>query len=102
MLYVPADPPTFDPAVVVSPGVKAARLETPVVPVGSAPSVSSVTAICWRTFCVSTSGEAPVTVMVSSTLPTRRSPFTVAVNPAVSTIASRLTVLNPVSVNVTV
>jgi hypothetical protein len=39
--------------------------------------------------------------MVSSSVPTRISTFTVAVNDAVSSMPSRLTVLKPGSVNVT-
>ncbi len=52
--------------------------------------------------CTSTTGETPVTVTVSSTAPTRSSAFTVATNVPLSSIASRLTVLKPESVNVTV
>jgi hypothetical protein len=50
---------------------------------------------------VSTTGLAPVTVIVSSTAPTLISAFTAAVNPVVSSIASRLTLLKPVKLNVT-
>ena len=57
---------------------------------------------CWVEFCVSTTGASPVTVIVSATVPTRRSTFTVAVNDPASSIPSRLTVLKPASVNVTV
>ena len=52
-------------------------------------------------FWTSTIGESPDTVTVSSSVPTRISAFTVAVNEAGSSIASRLTVLKPGSVNVT-
>ncbi len=58
--------------------------------------------LCCRALCVSTIGLAPVTVTVSSNAPTFRSAFTVAVNPAVNTIPSRLNALNPANVNVTV
>ena len=51
---------------------------------------------------MSTSGLAPVTVTVSARVPTGMSAFTVAVNPAVSPIPSRLTVLKPARLNVTV
>ena len=71
-------------------------------PVGSVSSRSRDRTCCVRTFCVSTTGLAPDTVMVSSSAPTRMSAFTVAVNPVVSSTPSRLTVLNPASVNVTV
>src|SRR5437867_9675833 len=46
-------------------------------------------------------GAWDVTVTVSWRAPTGISPFTVAVKPVVSTIPSRLTVMNPASVNVT-
>jgi hypothetical protein len=63
---------------------------------------SRVITRCWVMFCTSTVGASPVTVIVSSSEPTRRSLFTVAVNAAVSWIPSRRTVLNPASENVTV
>jgi hypothetical protein len=50
---------------------------------------------------LSESDLAPVTVTVSATAPIRISAFTVAVNPDVSSIPSRLVVLKPGSVNVT-
>ena len=51
---------------------------------------------------MSTMGGSPVTVRVSSTAPTRSSAFTVAVNAAVSSMASRLAAVNPASEKVTV
>ena len=54
------------------------------------------------TFCMSTTGLAPETVTVSSSAPTLRSAFTVAVKVAGSSMPSRLTVENPGSVKVTV
>ena len=48
------------------------------------------------------SAVSPVTVMVSDTLPTFSSPLSVSVNDPDNSRPSRLTVLNPVSVNVTV
>src|SRR5205814_10568011 len=48
---------------------------------GSASSSSLVITVCLRTFCVSTSGLAPLTVTVSCNEPTARFAFTVAVNP---------------------
>jgi hypothetical protein len=51
---------------------------------------------------MSTTGASPVTVTVSCTPPTRRSPLTVAMKLPVSSIPSRLTVEKPGSVNVTV
>ena len=64
-------------------------------------SSASITRCCF-VLCTSTIGVSPVTVIVSSTAPTRRSAFTVATKLPVSTIPSRLTALNPGSVNVTV
>ena len=57
--------------------------------------------VCFRTFCVSTSGLSPLTVTVSCSAPTGRSAFTAAVNPDVSWTPSRTSVLNPGSVKVT-
>ena len=51
--------------------------------------------------CTSTIGDSALTVMVSSTAPTCMSAFTVAVNDPKSSTFSRLTVENPVNVNVT-
>ena len=52
--------------------------------------------------CVSTIGDSPVTVIVSSSAPTLISAFTVAEKSDVSSMRSRDTVANPGSVNVTV
>ena len=52
-------------------------------------------------FCVSTMGDSPVTVTVSSSAPTLMSALTFAVKPDVSSMPSRLTVANPASVKVT-
>jgi hypothetical protein len=57
---------------------------------------------CWFTFRRSTTGLAPATVIVSLTEPTASFPSISAVNPTVSLTPSRTTVLNPVSVKVTV
>ena len=85
-----------------SPSVSAISEFACFVLVGSVSSISSETTVCRRTFCVSTSGVSPVTVIVSSTAPTCMSAFTVAVKPAVSTIPSRRKPVNPGSENVTV
>ena len=55
-------------------------------------------AATWRacTFWTSTMGLAPVTVTVSSTVPTRSWTSRFAVNPDVSSIPSRTSLLNPV------
>ena len=70
--------------------------------VGIASIVSFVTTARRTTLCVSTTGDAPVTVTVSSICPTRMSAFTGAVKSAVSSMPSRLTVENPGRLNVTV
>ena len=97
----PVSAPLLPPTSVlrVTPGVKAAKF----VPVfGSAWITCIWMTFCCVTFCVSTIGDRPVTVIVSSSAPTFSSPLTVAVKPAESSMPSRLTVLNPTSVNVTV
>src|SRR5438309_10990120 len=57
--------------------------------------MSRVITRCWTLFCTSTTGEAPVTVMVSFTVPTPSTALTDAVNEVVSSIPSCLTVLKP-------
>ncbi len=52
--------------------------------------------------CVSTTGDAPVTVMVSEMAPTARLTLMGAVKPALSSIPSRRTVENPGRLKVTV
>ena len=52
--------------------------------------------------CTSTTGVSPVTVIVSASVPTLRSALMVAVNEPVSSMPSRLKVLKPCSVKVTV
>ena len=56
---------------------------------------------CDRVLCTSTIGDSPVTVTVSSSVPTRRSTFTVATKFPDSSIPSRLTVLKPCNETVT-
>ena len=85
-----------------TPGIKLITEAIALLLDGSTDSNSPEITSCATAFCVSTRGLAPLTVMVSSSAPTRRSPFTVAVNPAVSTIPSRLTVLKPARLKVTV
>ena len=86
----------------VNPGVSVTRLFTCFVLIGSASSSSRVTT-CWRrTFCTSTTGVAPVTVIVSSMPPTASTPSTLAVKPVVSSMPSRMTVLKPGRLKVTV
>ena len=64
-------------------------------------NVSLLNVVCRRTLWTSTIGVAPLTVIVSSTAPTFMSALMVATNEPVSSMPSRLTVLNPVSVNET-
>jgi len=70
--------------------------------IGSASSVLRVIVVCCWTFWTSTTGAAPETVTVSSTVPTRSSAFTVAVNPVVNSMPSRLNVPKPVNLKLTV
>ena len=93
--------PTPPPAPRMMPGCSAARL-MPRRPVGTASTTSFVTTFCTLALRTSTSGVWPVTVMVSASSPTFISAFTVATNEPPSSIPSRLNVLNPGSVNVTV
>ena len=89
---MPDEPPTSD--VPLNPGTSVMSVaDNPFILDGSAASRSLETTFCWRTFCVSTSGAAPLTVIVSSRAPTCMSALTVAVNPAVRLIPSRLNVL---------
>jgi hypothetical protein len=67
---------------------------------GMAASTSLLTVVCTRALWTSTTGVSPVTVIVSSRAPTLRSPLMVATNSPVSSMPSRLTVLNPGNVNV--
>ena len=85
----------------VMPGMSTPSATTDFVPAGMALMMSRVSTRCWTTFCTSTMGDSPVTVMVSSSAPTRISVLTVAVNDDVSSMPSRLLVLKPGSVNVT-
>ena len=65
--------------------------------------ITSLVSTVWRcALCRSTTGDSPVTVIVSSSEPTRRSAFTLTVAEPESSTPSRATVLNPVSVNFTV
>ncbi len=86
---------------IVTPGMRTPTLNM-FLPVGSASSSVCVMTVCRVVACTSTIGVSPVTVMVSATLPTFMSTFSVAMNEPVSSIPSRFTVLNPVSVKVTV
>ena len=65
-------------------------------------AITSLLTVTWRrTLCVSTMGVSPLTVIVSSIAPTFMSALIAAVNEPVSSMPSRLTLLKPVSVNVT-
>ena len=70
--------------------------------VGISSSKSRERVVCCWTFEMSTTGDSPVTVIVSSSPPTLSSAFTVAVNDVVNSMPSRLNVLKPGKVKVTV
>ena len=63
--------------------------------VGNALIMSLFMTVCSRTLWTSTIGVSPVTVTVSSSVPTFISPLTVATKAPVSSMPSRLTVPNP-------
>jgi hypothetical protein len=71
-------------------------------PVGSASRTSCVITTRCVMLCVSTIGDSPVTVSVSSSAPTLRSTLIVAVKSDVSSMPSRITVVKPGSSNLTV
>ena len=97
MICVPPTSGVF----VVTPGISWPTAKGSL-PVGMVSSVSRFITDCDTELRTSTSGDAPVTVMDSSSWPTCRSLFTVAVKAAQSRMPSRLTVLKPASVKVTV
>ena len=70
-------------------------------PLGMVPITSRLIEACWETFRTSTTGEAPVTVIVSSTEPTVSCASMFAVNPELNSTPSRIWVLNPERVKVT-
>jgi hypothetical protein len=71
-------------------------------PVGSASRTSCVITTRCVMFDVSTIGDSPVTVNVSSSVPTFRSALIVAVKSDVNSMPSRMTVEKPGSSNFTV
>ena len=99
----PVAPPTLvsEARLEIIPGMRSARFWNSL-GVGMESTTSRVrTSVRWL-FCTSTTGLAPVTVMVSATSPTRMSALTVAVKPDVNSRPSRLTEPKPVNANVTV
>jgi hypothetical protein len=69
--------------------------------IGSMLIVSESTTVSRRVVCVSTTGDAPVTVTVSSSAPTRMSAL-IAITPAPDTCtSSRRTDVKPARLNVT-
>ena len=92
---------TSNPSLPRNPGVSATRLFRFFTLLGSTLSRSSETTVCLRALRVSTSGDSPVTVIVSVSAPTCMSAFTVAVNPDVSSMPSRRNTLKPGSEKVT-
>ncbi len=94
-------PPTATPACdTFNPGIRdwspAAFRE-----LGMAAMMSRLIVCCTLTLWTSTTGDWPVTVIVSSSVPTVSSALTVATNVPVSSTPSRLTVLKPGNENVT-
>ena len=69
---------------------------------GSSSSTARDSTVCLVADCMSTSGDSPVTVIDSSSVPTFSSALIVAVKSVVSTMPSRFTVPKPASANVTV
>ena len=85
----------------MSPGVSWMKLLNPR-EFGMESIASLVSTCCARVFWTSTTGLSPVTVTVSSRLPTDSSVLIVAVKPEVNCRPSRTTVENPTRENVTV
>ena len=85
----------------VTPGVAFSSAPTARVP-GSASMRRLLRTISRLALWTSTTGVSPVTVIVSATPPTFISALMVAVKVPVSSMPSRLTVVNPGSVKVTV
>jgi hypothetical protein len=94
----PPIPPESPPVLI--PGIRA-WIPDALRDVGMAAMMSLLTVCCTRTLWTSTIGVSPVTVIVSSSAPTFRSPLTVATKFPVSSIPSRFTELKPGSENVT-
>lgn len=94
-------PPTSCGTLVVMPGESTPSAQM-LRPAGIVSMISRSTIHRRAVFCTSTVGASPTTVTVSSTAPTRRSAFTVAVKLPVSSTPSRRSVLNPARVKVTV
>ena len=63
--------------------------------IGSASTTSFVSTCCCCTCCTSTSGDSPLTVIVSSRAPTESCASTFAVNCDVNSMPSRSTVEKP-------
>ena len=96
--------PTFlDPVapLIVTPGTRFAS-ESKFRPVGIAFAVSRLSTRCVVVLWTLTTGASPVTVIVSSSAPTRSSASTLDVPVPARVTPSRLVVLKPASVNVTV
>ena len=88
-------------AVTVVPGIRLARACRLRVEVGIASSMSRLTTTVCRLLLTSTTGDSPVTVTVSSSAPSCRSPLTGAVKLPSSRMPARRMVLNPDIVKVT-
>ena len=93
-------PPSPIP-VLRTPGISRVRASK-VRPCGSTSIIWRVTTAWRRTCCTSTTGDSPVTVTVSSTAPTCSWALICTALSPISSTSSRITVLNPGKVNVTV
>jgi hypothetical protein len=89
------------PSLTFSPGTAFNRVPTERFP-GIAATMSALSTVSFCALWTSTTGVSPVTVIVSSSAPTRMSIGIVSVVVPLSSMPSRLTRLKPVSLNVSV
>ena len=87
------------PSLTFSPGTAFNRVPTERFP-GIAATMSALSTVSFCALWTSTTGVSPVTVIVSSSAPTRMSIGIVSVVVPLSSMPSRLTTLKPVSLNV--
>ena len=96
---LPLLPPTST-TVLLTPGIMAAIIEGTRL-IGALLITSAVSTRSRLALWTSTTGDAPVTVTVSSSVPTRMSALMLATNVPLSSMPSRRTVLNPGRAKVT-
>ena len=101
-VWVPAVLPPTSIRVTFTAGVSASIDHGSLLPLGIVASFFESKLVEIFVAWVSTTGDSPLTVTVSSSEPTFNSAFTVAVNPVVNAIPSRLTVPKPGKEKVTV